>query len=123
MTQLLQRSATGGGVRSARPALTVLTALGLALAPAAVAPPAASAAPTCTTTGATTTCTFSTVGTDTWTVPVGVTQATFDVHGAQGGTGGASTGQNAAGGRGARLRATLPVTPGATLQVLSLIHI
>lgn len=118
MRQLLQRGATGGNVRSARPALTVLAALGLALAPAAVAPPAAGAAPTCATTGATTTCTFSAAGAETWTVPVGVTQATFDVYGAQGGTGGAYTGQNAAGGRGAHLRATLPVASGATLQVI-----
>ena len=42
MTQLLQRGATGGGVR---PLLTALTALGLALAPALSAAPAAAQAP------------------------------------------------------------------------------
>ena len=52
------------------------------------------AAPTCTGL-ATVTCTFSyTGGSQTWTPPPGVTSATFDVQGAQGG--------NATGGKGGR---------------------
>lgn len=47
----------------------------------------------------------------TWTVPAGITQATFDVYGAQGGLGGF------AGGLGGRATATLPVTPGSVIQL------
>ncbi len=50
----------------------------------------------------------------TWTVPTGVTAATFTLAGGAGGqvTGGGD------GGVGAQLRATLPVTPGETLRVV-----
>src|SRR5215472_13883589 len=78
--------------RSRPLAVGPLAALALVLAPAAVAPSVASADPTCTTTGTTRTCTVSTIGTQTWTVPAGVTSATFDVFGAQGGAGDGATG-------------------------------
>ncbi|HTU74844.1 MAG TPA: hypothetical protein VMG38_15115 [Trebonia sp.] len=58
-------------------------------------------------------CTYSTVGTDTFTVPPGVRSATFTVEGAQGGASAAG----AAGGRGGKVSAVLPVTPGQSLQV------
>jgi hypothetical protein len=48
-----------------------------------------------------------------WTVPEGVTQATFDVYGAQGGDGYFSGG----GGLGGRATATIPVIVGETLQI------
>jgi hypothetical protein len=62
----------------------------------------------------------------TWTVPAGVTQATFDLYGAQGGgTGGSPScaaappppGCAFAGGLGGRATATIGVTPGASVQV------
>lgn len=49
----------------------------------------------------------------TWTAPVGVTQATFMLQGASGGIG-SPGGPAAAGGFGATVRATLAVTPGQT---------
>jgi Glycine rich protein len=58
-------------------------------------------------------CTYSVPGTDTFTVPAGVTVATFRVLGAQGG----SYPGTAAGGRGGSVTATLSVTPGQVLQV------
>jgi Ca2+-binding RTX toxin-like protein len=59
--------------------------------------------------------TFNYTGTaQTWTVPAGVTQATFDLYGAQG-AGIASVDE--AGGLGGRATATIPVTPGASIQV------
>ena len=75
-----------------------------------VAPPAG-AAPVCVTSASTTTCTFSAVGTDTFTVPSGVTEATFDVFGAQGGTG------DSAGGLGGEAKGTLTVAPGDVFQI------
>jgi hypothetical protein len=75
----------------------------------------AHAADTCTATiSDTTTCTFDTPGTSAWTVPAGVTQATFDVFGAQGGS---EPTRNRAGGTGGEATATISVTPGDTLQV------
>jgi uncharacterized repeat protein (TIGR01451 family) len=50
-----------------------------------------------------------------WTVPAGVTSATFGVLGAQGGS---NLGSTAAGGKGAEVNASLPVTPGQTLQIV-----
>lgn len=57
---------------------------------------------------------FEFIGTpQTWTVPSGVTSATFILWGASGGSGsGVSFAPNAPGGKGARLEATLPVVPG-----------
>jgi len=71
----------------------------------------AGAAPTCTGL-ATVTCTFSfTGGSQTWTVPQGVTSASFDVQGAQGGSSGGT------GGNGGRAVDTLGVTPSAVVNV------
>jgi hypothetical protein len=71
--------------------------------------PAADPPPGCTTTAGATTCVFAYTGAaQTWTVPAGVTSATFDVFGAQGGDGG----------KGGEVKATLPVTPGETLQIV-----
>jgi hypothetical protein len=61
-------------------------------------------------TTATVTCAY-TGASQYWTVPAGVTQATFTLYGAAGGPGGAN------GGYGAEVSGTLPVTPGAALQV------
>ena len=52
----------------------------------------------------------------TWAVPAGVTSATFDLYGAQGG-GNAPEFHNFQPGLGGELRATLDVVPGASLQV------
>ncbi|MGH9034038.1 MAG: PE family protein, partial [Acidimicrobiia bacterium] len=51
-----------------------------------------------------------------WTVPAGVTEATFDLLGAQGGAG-AGPGDSGTGGKGGRTEATLSVTPGETLGI------
>ncbi len=60
-----------------------------------------------------TTDTFNYTGAvQTWIVPVGVTSATFNVQGAQGGTGASS-----AGGMGGSATATIAVTPGATVSI------
>jgi hypothetical protein len=83
---------------------------------AAIGPRAALAGTTaCGNTGiaGTSSCTYNTIGTDTFTVPPGVNNATFTVEGAQGGTN--ATGP--AGGRGGRVSAALPLTPGQVLQV------
>jgi hypothetical protein len=72
------------------------------------------AAPSCAPSGVDTVCTFSTPGADTFTVPAGVTEASFDVFGAQGGSMEGFT----VGGRGGRASAELAVTPGATLTVV-----
>lgn len=68
------------------------------------------------------TATFSYNGTDgwdgsvqTWTVPAGVHRATFVLQGASGAQ---SAFFGALGGHGARVEATIPVTPGAELQIL-----
>jgi VCBS repeat-containing protein len=59
-------------------------------------------------------CTFNYTGeAQSWTVPDGVSQATFDVYGAQGG----SSGVGHAGGLGGKASATIDVTPGDTLQI------
>jgi glycine rich protein len=71
------------------------------------------AAPSCAPSGADTVCTFSTPGADTFTVPAGVSEASFDLFGAQGGS---VDGFFA--GRGGRASAELALTPGATLTVV-----
>jgi hypothetical protein len=53
-------------------------------------------------------------GAQTWTVPAGVTEATFDVYGAQGGSGYVAFD---AAGKGGRATATIAVTPGETFQI------
>jgi hypothetical protein len=99
-------------------ALLLVPLLGLATPGTALA-----ASGDCTTSGVTVTCTFDFTGAaQTWTVPAGVTEATFDLYGAQGREGiriirnvfpDASDG-----GKGGRVRATLVVVPGTTYQVL-----
>ena len=70
---------------------------------------------------ANTTVTFNvTGGVQTWTVPGGVTSATFDLWGAQGGSSFPRTqsGTGAApGGQGAHVEATLPVAGGTNLEI------
>ena len=59
--------------------------------------------------------TFNFTGTaQTWTVPAGVTEATFDLHGAQGEN---SLEPQGIPGLGGRATATIAVTPGASIQV------
>jgi hypothetical protein len=83
----------------------VLVAGGVALAADGVCRPS----------GSNVTCTFTYTGNaQSWTVPDGVTQATFDVSGAQGG---ADFLGFAPGGLGGEATATISVTPGETLQV------
>jgi len=69
-------------------------------------------APVCNGTTCTETFTF-TGGSPTWTLPGGVTSATFDVFGAQGAAGTAGMGA----GLGGEANATIAVTPGETLQI------
>ena len=67
----------------------------------------------CTTAG-TTTCVFAYTGAaQTWTVPTGVTSATFDLYGAQGG----GTGHPNAPGLGGHATATISVSNGDSIQV------
>src|SRR5918994_844699 len=94
--------------------LAMLLAGGLALVAVS---PAARADGDCQPSGSDVVCTFTYTGNaQSWTVPEGVTQATFDVSGAQGGgtPGGDGVIQ---GGKGGEATATIPVTPGDTLQV------
>jgi Glycine rich protein/RTX calcium-binding nonapeptide repeat (4 copies) len=84
--------------------LCALLAVALPFSQAAPAPPG------------THTLTFSyTGGAQAWVVPDNVSLATFDLHGAEGG----AAGEDAArpGGRGARVRAQLAVTPGERLEI------
>ena len=75
--------------------------------------PAAQAAPSCVASGANIVCTYSTVGTDTFTVPLGVNSVTFAAFGAQGGS---YVGRNP-GGLGGSGAVSAAVTPGQVLQV------
>ncbi|MFD7557726.1 Ig-like domain-containing protein [Streptomyces sp. NPDC059835] len=68
------------------------------------------------------TCTYSAVGTDTFTVPAGVTSVTVDLFGAEGGSAAgyvspSPPNDGAPGGLGGETRADLAVTPGQTLQL------
>ncbi|MEU3838770.1 Ig-like domain-containing protein [Streptomyces sp. NPDC028635] len=68
------------------------------------------------------TCTYTSVGTDTFKVPDGVTAVDVDLFGAEGGSAAGFIDPHpvvsgAPGGLGGETRATLPVTPGQTLQV------
>ncbi|MFJ4778047.1 Ig-like domain-containing protein [Streptomyces sp. NPDC088762] len=67
-------------------------------------------------------CTYPTPGTDTFTVPAGVSVVSVDLYGAEGGSAAGFVTPNppnagAPGGLGGRTRATLPVTAGQNLQV------
>jgi Glycine rich protein len=71
----------------------------------------------CTTSAGVTTCVFAYTGAvQSWTVPTGVTSATFDVSGAQGATG-SSGSAFGPGGLGGDATATMSVTPGQTFQL------
>jgi hypothetical protein len=84
--------------------------LGLASARSAYA-----ASGDCTTSGTTVTCTVTYTGAaQTWSVPDGVTQATFTVYGAQSG----SIDGFGTGGGGGATTATLPATAGQNLQII-----
>lgn len=97
-----------------RAAAGVAAALGsmVLVAPAAAAQTALPA--NCAPSGAQVVCTVGFTGAaQSWTAPASVTMATVDVYGARGGFDGTSN----VGGSGGRATATVPVTPGATLQV------
>src|SRR5437773_11875856 len=99
--------------RARRLAVAAVALVVSALATPLALPGAASAAPSCQPSGAQIVCTFAYTGAaQTWTVPAGVTQATFDLYGAAGGTRAAP-----AAGLGGRATATIAVTAGDTLQV------
>jgi hypothetical protein len=89
-------------------ALALASILGLA------STPAQAASGGCVTDNGTVTCTFNYTGAaETWTVPGGVTQATFDLYGARG-----SYSDLRFSGKGGRVRATLDVAPGTIYQIL-----
>lgn len=92
---------------------TLFAASGTASAatPGATAVPTTPCGPSGTAGG--TSCTYSATGTGTFTVPAGVTAATFTLLGAQGG----SYPGTAPGGRGGSVTATLSVTPGQVFHV------
>ena len=95
---------------------------GLTLAVAQFFSPAgagtAQAAPTCTNSGQTVTCTYPFTGApESWTVPAGVTQATFQLVGAPGGRSGGASFAHVNGGRGADRKATLSLSPGADVVI------
>ncbi|RAG87572.1 hypothetical protein DN069_00850, partial [Streptacidiphilus pinicola] len=114
-----------------RPVLIALAGtaglLAAALVPLAVSPAAAADTSPCGATGvlATTSpnaCTYAATGTDTFTVPAGVTAVTVDLFGAEGGSAAGYVLPNppntgAPGGLGGESRATLSVQPGQTLQL------
>src|SRR5215212_4270477 len=98
--------------------LVLRVMLGAALAAVAlvmVSPPAAATDVNCQPAGSKVECTFEKPGTSNWTVPDGVTQVTFEVFGASGGSSAGS--QPSPGGLGGKASATFSVTPGETLQV------
>jgi Putative Ig domain/Domain of unknown function DUF11 len=102
--------------RLAAPAAAVLAGTGLL----ALAGPAQQAlAQTCTASGTTVTCTYTTVGPGTFTVPSNVTSLTVTAVGGAGGNG-ASNGAHAGGtgGTGAKVTKTLTVVPGSTLAIV-----
>ncbi|MFI6054282.1 Ig-like domain-containing protein [Streptomyces violascens] len=98
-----------------------------AILPATAAADAASTAEPCGTGGVFTTapqptCTYDTLGTDTFTVPNGVTAVDVDLFGGEGGSAAGYIDPHpvvsgAPGGLGGETRATLPVSPGQTLQL------
>lgn len=75
---------------------------------------AAVTSPSCVTASGTTTCTYSYTGAEqSFTVPAGVTSATFSAYGAKGGI----DGDFHPGGLGARATATIAVSPGSMIEV------
>jgi hypothetical protein len=82
--------------------LAALTAVALVV----VSPAARAVDGNCQTSGSEVVCTFGTPGASIWTVPEGVTQATYAVSGAQGGSGGGLTDSGGQGGLGGEAKAT-----------------
>ncbi|MFC9294866.1 Ig-like domain-containing protein [Streptomyces sp. NPDC057011] len=114
-SKILKAAGAAGLVAAA---MAPLPATADAATPAAVAP--------CGTggvfTASTPTCTYVAVGTDTFTVPAGVTEVTVDLFGAEGGSAAgfvapAPPNAGAPGGLGGETRANLAVTPGQDLQI------
>jgi hypothetical protein len=100
--------------RPAGLALAAVAAAGLAAAVPAL--PASAASGSCAGSSGQVTCTFTeTGGAQTWTVPGGVTTATFRAYGAQGSAGG---GGGAQGGPGGEATAIITVHPGDTVEVV-----
>ncbi|MFN8440653.1 MAG: glycine-rich protein [Caldilineaceae bacterium] len=84
-----------------------------------VAAPVLAASGDCVNNLGTLTCTYTYTGAaQSWTVPAGVTQATFVVDGAQGGNGHLVGGTQGTGGLGARAQARLTVSAGQTFQLM-----
>ena len=98
-------------------AFPLAVALVVSSLPFVLMPGAVRASGTCGTTGTPSglTCTYTTAGTDSYTVPAGITQVTFDVDGAQGAGGGYN--DPASGGRGGEAKVTLSVSGGDVLQL------
>jgi hypothetical protein len=97
----------------------LLFVLALALAPLLASTPAQAASGGCTTSAGTVTCTFNyTGGAETWSVPAGVTSATFQLVGGPGGQSGGLSFPHLPGGMGARVTADMPLTPGTTVTVV-----
>jgi hypothetical protein len=109
------------GSRAGRSAVSALAVTGLAAAGllAAAGPALAQDTPSCgapVVSGGTATVTCAYTGAaQSWTVPGGVTQATFTLYGANGGAG--AYGASGSGGLGAEVSAAVPVTGGTVLQV------
>jgi hypothetical protein len=105
----------GRSVRGGR-ALVFAVVAGLSVLWALAGSAAAALPSGCSVSGNTVTCSLtfnSTGGPQTWIVPAGVTSATFDVQGAQGGSEFESPG-----GLGGEATAALAVTPGATVTLV-----
>ena len=97
----------------------LLLTMGLVAAPAT--PALADSTPACVAYAGTVTCTTSSTGSSSWTVPAGVTQVTFDVTGAQGGVGGSGnifSWPRQAGGQGGKVQGSLAVTPGQSVKLV-----
>src|SRR5215207_4934497 len=107
-----------GVTASMAAALALLVGTALAAVALVAASPAASAADgNCQPSGSKVVCTFDTPGTSSWTVPNGVTQATFDVFGAQGGQGFEEGNAGGEAGLGGEAKATFNLQPTSQLQV------
>jgi len=122
------RSTAKRGKRAAGPARTVVlgmagalgvtSALGLVLLGSGIPAEAGALPAGCLASSGVVTCTFLYTGaTQRWRVPPGVTSAEVTLEGASGGASGGASFAHAAGGKGAVVRADLPVVPGAVYEV------
>jgi Glycine rich protein len=104
----------GGSLRPGRTMQgRIVLAIAAVLAGALAIVSNAQAAPSCIPSATNTVCTYSMVGTDTFTVPPGVSSLTVAVYGAQGG----GLPEGSTGGLGGHATATLTVSSGQILQV------